>query len=647
MGAFHMYHTEKIGVFISHIMGHYQKNVCQGIINMAQEYGYCTEIFTTLDGEDLGDYGIGEENILHLPDYNEYDGIIFASDTYPCEELKTQIRDSLLKACSCPVIEITAANRSFPTVVLENNSMTAELVAHLAKVHHCKRICYLGCESQRFFSDSREQYYRSAMGDAGLTVEDNDVCICAIEESAIAEALAFFTADGTHPDAIVCYNDDMALMLMQTAIDSGYRIPEDMAITGCDHTTAGQNAIPSLTTVTFPVYELGTRAVDLLIQTLRGDSIPDVTYVKAAAVYAGSCGCQEKMGRDVVAFQQSLNRRIASLESAILESIRMSAAASHITELDEGMDLIEHYIQGIEHCREFYLCLYADWDSVSSSIRKLTAQDADTEASSGETLLALAIRDGKRLPSCSFMRRSPHALLPEHICRQSAAAYIYTPLFFEDKEFGYIALSYKDNQIEYHFQLVHWFSNINRMLHGICEAKCNHLMLHHLETIYTKDMLTGLYNRHGYLQKLDTLIAHAVSHGEDITCFLFDLDGLKQINDTYGHAEGDFALQVIGQALSHVTRENDICAHFSGDEFYLVASGCTKKDADDLLAHVNEYLTNYNRLSTRKYTISVSGGYASAPAAGDFSSQDIDALFSQADQQMYQRKHAKKNMSVH
>lgn len=637
-----MYHTEKIGVFISHIMGYYQKNVCQGIIDTAQEYGYCTDIFTTLDGEDLGDYGIGEESILHLPDYREYDGIIFASDTYPCEELKTQIRDSLRRDCPCPVIEIASANYSFPTVFLENNRMTAGLVTHLATVHHCRRICYLGCESQRFFSDSREQYYRSAMEEAGLAVGDDDVCICAISEAAIAEAFARFTADGTHPDAIVCYNDDMALMLMQTAINSGYRIPEDIAITGCDHTPAGQNAIPALTTVTFPVYELGERAVELLTQKLRGGSIPDVTCVNAAPVYAGSCGCKEETGRDVVAFQQSLNRRIASLESAILESIRMSAAASHITDLEEGMDLIERYIQGIEHCREFYLCLYADWDSVSSSIRRLAEQDADTDASSGETLLALAIRDGKRLPSCTFTRCLPHALLPEHLRRQSSASYIYTPLFFEDKEFGYIALSYKDNQVEYHFQLVHWFSNINRMLHGICEAKCNHLMLHHLETIYTKDMLTGLYNRHGYLQNLDALITRAVSCGEDVTCFLFDLDGLKHINDTYGHAEGDFALQVIGQALSHVTRENDICAHFSGDEFYLVTSGCTKKDADDLLAHVNEYLTNYNRLSTREYTISVSGGYASAPAVCGFDSQDIDALFSQADQQMYQRKHAKK-----
>lgn len=638
-----MYHTEKIGVFISHIMGYYQKNVCQGIIDKALEYGYSVEIFTTLDGENLGDYGIGEESILHLPDYTEYCGIIFASDTYPCTELKEQICNSLLRDCSCPIIEIAAANCHFPSVSLDNNSMTAELVTHLAQIHHCKRICYLGCDSQRYFSDCRKQHYLSAMNATHLTVGDHDVYACEITESAVADALSYFVQDNHTPNAIVCYNDAMALMLMHAALNAGYRIPDDIAITGCDNTQDGQNAIPSLTTVTFPVYELGTCAVNTLFQKIRGIAIPAVTQVTASIVYAGSCGCCDHSGRDVLTFQQSLNHRIASLESSILESMRMSAAASHIKDLDEGMDLIAHYMQGIEHCREFYLCLYEDWNSLPLSIQEFTAPNADTSNNNGEIQLCLAMRDGKRLPSCSFKRSLTHALLPEHICRQSNSAYIYTPLFFEDKEFGYVALAYEGNRIDYHFQLVHWFLNINQMLHSICEAECNHLLLHHLEDIYTRDSLTGLYNRHGYRKQAEILLAHAISHHENITCFLFDLDGLKQINDTYGHAEGDFALQVIGQSLSHVTRENDVCAHFSGDEFYLLTSGYTEKDADDLLAHVNSYLTNYNRLSSKEYTISVSGGYASAPEDKGLCFQDIDDLFAQADQQMYQRKHAKKN----
>lgn len=67
-----MYHNKKIGVFISHIMGFYQKNVCQGIIDKALEYGYTAEIFASMDGENLGDYSLGEESILTLPNFDDF-----------------------------------------------------------------------------------------------------------------------------------------------------------------------------------------------------------------------------------------------------------------------------------------------------------------------------------------------------------------------------------------------------------------------------------------------------------------------------------------------------------------------------------------------------------------------------------------------
>ena len=80
-----MYHSKKIGVFISHIFGNYQHLVCQGIIHTAFEYGYTNEIFTSLDGENLGIYAVGEKSILQIPNYDSFDGIIFASDNYISE----------------------------------------------------------------------------------------------------------------------------------------------------------------------------------------------------------------------------------------------------------------------------------------------------------------------------------------------------------------------------------------------------------------------------------------------------------------------------------------------------------------------------------------------------------------------------------
>lgn len=633
-----MYHTKRIGVFISHIFGYYQRQVCQGIIDRALEYGYTAEIFTSMDGENLGTYGIGEESILRVPNYDSLDGVIFASETYPSAELKSKILANLQASCTCPIIEIAVYDLHFPAISLENNSTTRELTEHLISEHGYRRICYLGCREELFFSDQREAFFRSAMKDNGLAVGSHDVFIGNYSDDSAATALSFFEKKGKL-DAVVCYNDRMALLFMMAAFSSGYQIPEDIAITGCDDTPDGHNVTPVLTTVSFPVYTLGTAAVEQLIHRIQGAEIPPVTTVRAHAMIGNSCGCQKCSNPNPVFFAQKLTGRITNLENSILGSMRMSAAFQGISDIDEGADLLEKYISEIEHCREFYLCLYANWDSVSNHILEITENEAE-RISADTILVKLAMREGKRLPECSFKKSS---LLPEHIYKESESAYIYTPLFFEDREFGYVALAYENNRIEYHFQLVHWLMNINQMLQSICKAKSTGLLVNRLEDIYMKDALTGLYNKHGYNHRRALLLHAAVSNRERITCFLFDLDELKQINDNYGHEEGDFAIQVIGHALENSARPDDICARFSGDEFYLLTRGYSEADADRLIADVGKYLDNYNRLSSKKYNISASSGYAAALPDSSFTEEQIHDLFRLADQNMYYQKKGKEH----
>ena len=134
------------------------------------------------------------------------------------------------------------------------------------------------------------------------------------------------------------------------------------------------------------------------------------------------------------------------------------------------------------------------------------------------------------------------------------------------------------------------------------------------------------------------LLQEAAENQSTVTCFLFDLNRLKYINDHYGHNEGDFAIQVIGHALSSVTRSTDICARFSSDEFYLLTMDYTKEDADELLTRVYKYLDNYNKISHKEYNISASGGYAQSTPGASLSKEDVKALFSKADEHMYQQK---------
>lgn len=627
-----MYHTKKIGVFISHIFGTYQQGVCQGIIDKALEYGYTAEIFTSLDGENLGAYEIGEESILRIPNYDSFDGIIFASDTYISADLKHKILDKL-QTLSCPIMEIAVTDNHFPTVSLENNSMAGELTAHFLTVHHASRVCYLGCSEEPFFSDLRENYYIEALKKQGKTPGENDIYRCGYHPSAVSEALGFFCQAGT-PEAVVCYNDRLALLFAAAALAAGCRIPEDIALTGCDDTPEGHSTSPMLTTVSFPVYDLGVTAVENLLTLIHGSQLPPVSLLTAKPLIRNSCGCKSSENTNSLFFMQEMSVRITALEHSILDSMNMSSSLQHVTDLDQGMDLLEQFVQKIEHCREFYLCLYSDWDSVSSHILALTDNE-ETPADADTILLKLALKNGKRLPECSYRKKN---LLPDYIYAGSDYAYIYIPLFFETREFGYLALAYENNQIDYHFRLVQWQININQMLQSICEAKSTGMLVQRLEDIYMKDPLTGLYNKHGYHHLEERLLNRAISEHLPLTAFFIDMDGLKNINDTYGHTEGDFAIQVLGHALESTSNEGDLCARFSGDEFCLLTAGLSEKEAKIRTEAIEAYLNHYNKLSSKEYRISCSCGFSSAFPSPGFTSEHIRELFAKADQKMYEEK---------
>lgn len=636
-----MYQKKKLALFISHIYGEYQKGLCQGFIQQATDYGYPTEIYATNDGENLGDYGLGEDSILQIPKFSNFDGVVFAASTYSDPAVKEKIAAHLKEITDCPIVEITDTPSDFPAISLENNVTAGELTEHLITVHHCRRICYLGCLAERYYSDGRQNYWMEKMQKYSLPISEHDIYLCDDTEEDFERALAFFTRDGSEkPDAIVCYNDRVAIGFWTCALRKGYRIPQDFAITGCDCSSAGQHTDPPLTTVTFPLLEVGQTAVNLLVQHAPED-IPKQTWVRAKPVYAGSCGCHSCNDAPALIYQQQLASQIADAENSMFISMQMSAEFSHITDIDRGMDVLEKYVRMIPNCQEFYLCLYSDWNSLPSHIHEITNfREADPiDEDPNIILLKLAIKDGKRLPECSFSRVS---LLPTFLQKASDSVYLVAPLFFETRAFGYIVMSFSGSHPGYDFRVLQWFTSITQLLQNIHESTHTRVLTRHLEEIYMKDMLTGLYNQHGF-QHYQKQLLESAKEGDYISAMLFDLDNLKMINDTHGHKEGDFALKVVGQALDKTSTVKDVCARFSGDEFYVLTRSQNPDYARDFIAGVATYLKNFNKLSPRSYAVDCSGGYAVIPYKNTLESDDLTDLFSRADESMYEtkkRKHA-------
>ena len=95
----------------------------------------------------------------------------------------------------------------------------------------------------------------------------------------------------------------------------------------------------------------------------------------------------------------------------------------------------------------------------------------------------------------------------------------------------------------------------------------------------THDELTGLFNRRGFDFGLDRELARVARYPRPLSLLLVDVDCLKAINDSGGHAAGDAALRTVASALTSVARRSDIVARLGGDEFAILTTETTKEEA--------------------------------------------------------------------
>lgn len=105
-----------------------------------------------------------------------------------------------------------------------------------------------------------------------------------------------------------------------------------------------------------------------------------------------------------------------------------------------------------------------------------------------------------------------------------------------------------------------------------------------LERLVVRDTLTPLFNRRHFMTCLSERLNRLERYGTPAALLFIDLDGLKQINDTFGHAAGDFALLHMARLLANAIRATDIAARIGGDEFGLLLDGLSEQEANEKAA---------------------------------------------------------------
>jgi diguanylate cyclase (GGDEF)-like protein/putative nucleotidyltransferase with HDIG domain len=162
----------------------------------------------------------------------------------------------------------------------------------------------------------------------------------------------------------------------------------------------------------------------------------------------------------------------------------------------------------------------------------------------------------------------------------------------------------------------------------------NALKYEQAESSAVTDFLTGLPNARSLFLQLDREMARCKRDNNTLTVMVADLDGFKQINDRFGHLEGNRVLQLFAHSLKETSREYDYVARMGGDEFVVIAPGLTPEAAARKAEQMRELAQQAGKEVCNEDILSLSVGKAVYPEDG----MDAEKILSQADKRMYLQK---------
>lgn len=170
-------------------------------------------------------------------------------------------------------------------------------------------------------------------------------------------------------------------------------------------------------------------------------------------------------------------------------------------------------------------------------------------------------------------------------------------------------------------------------------ARIQHVKLQErLRSMSVTDELTDLYNRRGFFALAEQELKLANRLRRNVFLFYLDIDNLKDINDNYGHLEGDMMILETANILRRTFRQSDSVSRIGGDEFVVILNGAKEADAEIVASRLQKNIDDFNRVLNRGYKLSMSVGIALYNPEDPAS---VDELLSQADKSMYEQKRYK------
>ena len=626
-----------IAVIMTAVDSEAQADQLRGMEEYAKKRGYNIAVFLWFTGGfETEKHNCGEVNIVNLPDFKLFDGIIVVANALHIDNNREMIED-LLEEVTCPIVGIGCKIKDQYTIRTDNYAAMRKLVEHFVLEHKLTDIHFVkGIEGNE---DAEERYraYKDVLKENHIPIlperiSEGDFYITGGEKAAeeIMNCMLPF------PQAIICANDVMAITISDILMENGYRIPEDVMISGYDYTVEAQNHSPRITSIRSRFHEMGSRACEILADAMEGKEIAHDHYLPDEVVLDESCGCvgidnyfekqdwRRKRGEDIV--RRKMIHQLITLEKSFAECEKV----------EDWLDAVRKFIPKIG-VSEFYCCVNEGFEGKLFEMDVIEQEEMTTAQKSSfsqTTYPILAYKDGVFIEKKAF--RSGYAMDELFKDSDKGKMYTFSPLHYLERTFGYLVFADSDFPIANQLY-INWLISMGNSLENIRKQSMLQNAMKRLEDLYVRDSLTGVYNRFGLERSFAEIKQKCMMSNIGMQLSFIDLDDLKGINDRYGHEMGD---EIIATAATILQEEaGKYCvARYGGDEFIVIGTVRNPKEVEEYWNRIQQRLTEYNKERTEA-KLSMTFGTELFQVNSKMSLEDCILA---ADKKMYAKKREKK-----
>lgn len=573
-----------------------------------------------------------EEQIFALMDPSKFDAVVVLSDTFKRPKMLKDLVNRVLRSGTL-CISLLAKIDGCVNILFNYKDSFEQVVRHILCEHDVKNVNFIAGMKGNPYSEERLRAFMDVMEEKGLTVENDRIGYGNFWEGPTAEVMEKFLSSGKKIDAIICANDFMAMEACRILRERGIRVPEDIIVSGFDGVEIEQYHYPRLTTAYHDTEEMCAVIANIVEDSCSNLPIKEEYYIGCKFREGQSCGCIDPnffFGeyRELAVKSFMAHGRIRDMENHLEIMYEKAPKLANMASLSDVWGDILYLAKRYVHS-DLDLLINDDflmedknlwqtllpYDPYNRKVYYTTKMRSIIHYKDGLTNDIPFVYSAELIPGFNDAVSRPGSLL-------------IVPVSCQGDAIGYISANIIPDEIDFFMFLV-----LVKNIISVIEAHKSRL---DQQNLFSTDQLTKLLNRKGFYLHMEKKVSEAKSKKIPIAVISLDLNRLKEINDTFGHKEGDFSLAKISSILTDAVGKRGTATRFGGDEFAAAIVGKNAaRDAAFAIEELKRRLTRFNESHIKPYEISTSiGMVCHVPSDTD----TLEKFLNEADNIMYEDK---------